>query len=149
MNELTQERLKELLHYDPLTGIFTRRIDKYHPSLVGRKSGTVKASGYRIIKIDSKLYSAHRLSFLWMEGSFPDYEVDHINRRRDDNRWGNLRPCTRTENNNNSSQNLKDKGVRLRGNRWIVFAEKGKHLGSFLTNISACYRRHSYDMLYR
>jgi len=129
--------------------VFTRLVDKYHPNLVGKESGSAKSSGYRIIKVDGKLHSSHRLAFLYMEGKFPDNEVDHINRERDCNTWKNLRQCTRTENNNNSSQNLKDKGVRRRGNRWVSFGDKGKHLGSFVTNIAAVYQRHSYDLLYR
>ena len=93
MKTLTQERLKELLHYDPETGVFTRKKNR---------GGRVKAGdvvkcrdyGYIVVTIDYKLYRIHRLTFLYMEGYIPEYQVDHINRIRDDNRWENLRHVT-------------------------------------------------------
>ena len=98
---LTQNRLKELLHYDPETGIFTWRVSRR-----GAKSGSVAGvhdNGYIRIKIDYELYLAHRLTFLYMEGYFPEYHVDHKNRIRDDNRWSNLRHVSRQCNQRNAS----------------------------------------------
>ena len=84
-NQLTQERLKELLHYDPETGYFTWKISPNNAVKVGSVAGTSMNNYIRII-IDHKAYLAHRLAFLYMEGYFPEHEVDHINRIRDDNR---------------------------------------------------------------
>jgi len=86
---ITQKRLKELLHYDPDTGIFTWEVNKKRARR-GDKAGTDRA-GYIQIKIDQIAYKAHRLAWLYMEGYFPENEIDHINRVTDDNRWGNLR----------------------------------------------------------
>ncbi|PWC54682.1 hypothetical protein TSA6c_00105 [Azospirillum sp. TSA6c] len=97
-SELTQARLRDLLTYDPQTGIFTWRVDR-GTAKAGQAVSCVSGAGYVQIRIDGKRHSAHRLAFLWMTGNWPDKQVDHINRDRVDNRWGNLRLA-------NSSQNL-------------------------------------------
>lgn len=96
-SELTQARLKELLHYDPATGVFTWLVSRGR-SLAGSRAGSFDAEGYRRIGIDGRDYAAHRLAFLYMVGEFPPADVDHANRTPGDNRWGNLRPATRREN---------------------------------------------------
>lgn len=92
--ELTQARLMEKLHYDPETGIFTRR-----PPDHNRKTGKFDRDGYVTIVVDYVRHQAHRLAWLYMTGSHSDAEcIDHINGIRDDNRWVNLREATRLEN---------------------------------------------------
>jgi len=89
---ITPKRLRELLDYDPQTGIFTWRINRKGPGArKGRIAGTVSpTNGYRYMKLDQVNYPAGALAFLWMTGKRPP-EVDHINLVRDDNRWSNLR----------------------------------------------------------
>ena len=106
---LTQEKLKELLHYDPKTGLFHWKITK-KGIRANKLAGHKNYNGYIEICINYKKYLTHRLAFLYMEGYFPEYEVDHINRIRDDNRWKNLRHVSarcnmrnRTLQKNNSS----------------------------------------------
>lgn len=87
---ITVERLKELLNYDPETGVFTWKINKGR-SLKGSEAGSVKHHGYRRIVLDGKRLYAHRLAWLITYGVWPSHSVDHINRQRDDNRIANLR----------------------------------------------------------
>ena len=87
--ELTQKRLKELLDYDPKTGIFTWKYANNNRK-AGSKAGYKAKDGYIAISIDSKRYLAHRLVWLFVYGHFPKYDIDHINRIRDDNRIENL-----------------------------------------------------------
>lgn len=100
--KLTQGRLKEVLHYDPDTGIFTW-LDGYQPprSATGSKAGGLNRAGYTRIGVDGTRYLAHRLAVLYMTGRLPTLEVDHINGVRDDNRWSNLRECTHAQNHQN------------------------------------------------
>ena len=103
--KLTQKRLKELLHYDPETGIFTR-IKKVRGGLGENpnEAGSIKTKhDYRIIGIDNKSYKASRLAFLYMEGYFPENIVDHKNRIKSDDRYKNLRQVTQQCNVKNCS----------------------------------------------
>lgn len=93
---MTQERLKEVLSYNPENGVFKWR--KSRPGCVaGREAGTI-AYGYRQIEVDYKLFRASRLVWLYQTGGWPENLVDHINGIRDDDRWCNLRAATYQEN---------------------------------------------------
>lgn len=91
-----QERIKELYHYDPLTGVFTRKVDR-HSWKAGDIAGTLSC-GYISISIDYKVYRAHRLAWVYMTGREPQHHIDHINGNKTDNRWSNLREATQAEN---------------------------------------------------
>ncbi len=95
---LTAERLRALLHYDPDSGEFTRRINMAHEvagAIAGRIAG---ARGYRSICIDYRTYSVHRLAWLYVHGQWPVGQIDHINRDKLDNRICNLRCVSATLN---------------------------------------------------
>lgn len=89
---LTASRLKEVLHYDPKSGIFTR-IPRTAQKKPNRVAGhiTVSQSGkaYIRITVDGVRHYAHRLAFLYMQGFVPE-QVDHDNGDGCDNRWRNL-----------------------------------------------------------
>jgi len=97
---ITQEKLKELLNYDPNIGIFTwKKTNKIAGSL---------DQGYVRIRINKKLYRAHALAVLFSYGHFPKTQVDHINGIRNDNRINNLRECSNNENCQNKTKPYKN-----------------------------------------
>lgn len=100
--ELSQSRLKELLHYNPKTGVFTRRIATSRRVKSGDIAGSKNGDGYILIMVDSKRHLAHRLAWLYMHGVWPTDQIDHINGDRADNRRCNLREATRAENAQNT-----------------------------------------------
>jgi HNH endonuclease len=91
---ITRTRLKEFLHYDPETGVFTWLVKPCRNILAGSIAGNVMNEGYVMVKIDRKNYKAHRLAWLYVHGTFPPDQLDHINRGRADNRLCNLRLST-------------------------------------------------------
>jgi hypothetical protein len=101
-----------LVSYDAETGVFTWRITRRNC-----KTGAVAGSllkGYLRISIDSKIYAAHRLAWLYTYGCWPSGEIDHINRVRNDNRLCNLREATRELNTQNANVRV-DSPYGIRG----------------------------------
>jgi Demerecviridae HNH endonuclease len=93
---LTQERLKELLHYDPGTGRFRWRVQQGNRGPKG-EAGTTNPSGYCKIRVDGVTHSAHRLAWLYVYGKQPTSDIDHKKGNPTDNRIANLQDRTRTE----------------------------------------------------
>lgn len=138
--KITQKRLKELLHYDPDTGLFQWKVRLSNSTKIGDIAGAKDGHGYIGISIGRRSYNASRLAFLYMKGYFPEYDVDHRNRIRDDNKWENLRHATRSCNTRNCSISKRNKsgvtGVHWHNQtkRWassIRIMYKNKHLGEF------------------
>jgi HNH endonuclease len=95
--ELTAKRLREILHYDPETGIFLWRVAMYQKVQPGDLAGTF-SHGYWQIGIDYKQYRAHRLAWLYMTGRWPRKNIDHKDKDRAHNAWANLREATHSQN---------------------------------------------------
>ena len=96
---LTQEALISILFYDQNTGLFTwlKNTGRAHK---GDVAGKPHPCGYVLIGIKGRHYLAHRLAWFYVYGEWP-VEIDHINLIKNDNRIGNLRTATRTQNNMN------------------------------------------------
>lgn len=121
---ITQERLKHLISFDPESGIF-RWIRPTHPRIKKNSIAGCKhnKTGYILIYIDGKQYYAHRLVFLYLKGSVPKDQVDHINGIYSDNRYENLRPATNQENGMNRKIGSNNKNGIL-GVYWIKSRQK-------------------------
>ena len=138
---MNQKELKNILEYIPETGEFFWKVDKGRKR-AGESAGcTDKRFGYVLIKLNQKLYLAHRLVFLYMEGSIPKL-VDHIDCNPSNNKWNNLRKATACENQYNKclARNNKStvKGVSWHkaSKKWrayITVDKKRNELGYFIS----------------
>lgn len=97
------ERVRSLLDYDESSGILRWRTRRSNMA-AGSVAGTLDGRGYRIIRIDGAYQKAHRVVWLYVHGSWPELEIDHINGDRDDNRIANLRQATVSENQQNRAK---------------------------------------------
>lgn len=143
---LTQKRLREVLDYNKETGKFFWKVNIAKNVRMGREAGTIK-DGYIYIRIDKRVYAAHRLAWLYHYGKWPEKEIDHINRNPQDNRLSNLRDVSKSENQRNSRASKKeDYGVypyRQKSPTWAkyeVLFNRGKtsyHGGMFASKDEA------------
>jgi hypothetical protein len=140
-NILTQARLRELLHYDPETGIFRWRVYRGHLARANDMAGTFDSHGHRQICVERKLYGAHRLAWFYVYGCWPSKDIDHMNRVKDDNRISNLRDVPTALNCQNAvaaRSNSKSKLLGVHHTKYSFIAQiaaggKKTHIGSFKT----------------
>lgn len=152
---ITQDRLKQLFQYDPEQGVLIWRERprddfKTTPAYYvfksrweGKVAGHIEAQGYRKIGVDGQIQVAHRLIWCFVFGewvSYPQFEIDHVNGDRADNRIQNLRKCTKSMNQRNGSMRVNNKsgviGVNWKSKQkvWVARIWDGPHhkfLGNF------------------
>lgn len=141
-NSITAEQLREVLVYEPATGVFTRRIDSAKGKAKAEDlAGSLTENGYWIIWVLGTRYLAHRLAWLYMTGEWPKEQIDHINNKRSDNRIQNLREATNQQNQFNRGPKAQGSisgfcGVSRNKKRWkaeIIKDGVKKHIGTFDT----------------
>lgn len=138
---LTQEELKELLRYDFQTGDFTWIVTRKGHIKEGTVAGCLDGKGYLRIGINYKMYAAHRLAFLYMEGYWPENGIDHLDRNTQNNSWCNLRETSQSCNVKNSKVSSRNSsgviGVSFHKGRqkWEAYIslsnKRRQHLGWF------------------
>lgn len=152
MTTLTQSIVKELLDYNPLTGALTwrKRARKWFPTdrhwqmwntrFAGRLVGS-NVNGYLQTRIFGRTCLVHRLIWFWMKGVWPT-EIDHLDRKRWNNSWANLREATTQENAQNHSLRRDNTTGRVgvywfgKLGKWqaqIYVDDRSHHLGLFET----------------
>jgi len=139
---LTQKRLKELLHYNPKTGVFIWKKSRGKIQ-AGTIANSVRPDGYIHIKLDYILYLAHRLAWFYVHGKWPNKNLDHRNRVKHHNWIKNLRNGAQQHNMQNiiKAQSNNVIGVRnvyfdKRRGTYVVSIrvhKKTKYIGAFAT----------------
>ena len=140
-SDLTAERLRELLDYNPITGLFTWRRTHHPKCQKGAVAGTKGTAQYTVICIDRVLHYAHRLAFLHVTGEWPVELVDHRDGDKHNNAWANLRNGPQALNMQNRKRATKASktgvlGVMKRRNRFVaqVSSQTGNaFVGSYKT----------------
>jgi hypothetical protein len=157
MDELSQARLRDLLHYDPDTGFFTWCVSVKGSKGKHKQAGTLHRAGYRYIFAFGHKLAEHRLAWLYLYGVLPPHEIDHINGKRDDNRASNIRLSTRGENAQNRHKHRIGVSGKLgvvwhkAANKWaanIKINKKVKHLGVFSDVNDAARARQQAEAIY-
>lgn len=139
-SNLTVERVRQLLDYDPKTGRLVNRVSR-GAAKAGKPAGGYALNGYRAVAVDGKRYFEHRLAWLYVHGVWPTGDIDHINGDRSDNRLSNIRDVPKKVNCQNlggpkSHNQIGFLGVRRMRNKFqarIVLDGKTSYLGTFAT----------------
>lgn len=115
--DLNADRVRELLDYDPESGIFRWKVRRSNVP-AGAAAGNPKQDGSIRIGIDGQIYLAHRLAWLLVNGSWPTHSIDHINGNAADNRIANLRDVPHLLNMQNRRKPRKGNNSGLIGAAW-------------------------------
>lgn len=148
MSDLTQQKLKGLLSYNPASGEFTWLKSISKRIRVGDLAGysNSNSDSYVFIRIAGTLYRAHRLAWLYEYGKWPDEDIDHIDRNKRNNAIANLREVTDSQNlfnasiRSDNSSGVKGVSFSRRDCAWRAYINvNGKHrsLGNFKTKAEA------------
>ena len=115
----TPEQLREILRYEPETGklywkarpvgMFSdgntsaeANCKSWNTKWSGKEAFTaINDSGYRCGRVFDRMYRAHRVIWAVHYGEWPEGQIDHIDNDRLNNRIGNLREATNSENTRN------------------------------------------------
>lgn len=140
--ELTHARALLLVQYDPDTGVMVHRRDSRNAH-AGAVVGHVNSEGYLRTQLDGCDLALHRLAVFYMTGHWPSAEVDHLDGNRQNNRWKNLRECSRKVNLQNRRKPNKNNVSGLLGAHFhplsgkyqarVSVDGKAHHLGLFKT----------------
>ena len=138
---LTSEKLIELVDYDPITGLFYRRVRISKTGSAGDIIGSTNSNGRVEVSVAGRIYLAHRIAWLYMKGKWPDNVIDHIDGNPLNNAFSNLRDVTHEGN----AQNLRRPGsanksgylgVRKKRSRWVASIQVSgvaMHIGTYDT----------------
>ena len=139
---LTAETARELLDYDPETGLFTwkERPLKYfrtegyqrrwNDRYVGQPAFTTKTTGgYLQGYIFDKKWFAHRVAWLITHGDWPTHEIDHRDRDPSNNKLKNLRDVF-------ASVNVINRGMNKNNTTGVVgvYRKRKKYMASIYRN---------------
>lgn len=149
----TPERLRELISYDPKTGVLTWRertkedisdlaaLNGWNARFAGKTAFQhLTPHGYMSGCVLAKTLQAHRVAWAIFYGSWPTHNIDHINGIKTDNCIENLRDVTQVENAMNSKVRVNNKygvtGVHWckRANKWRARINKNgktREIGTF------------------
>lgn len=133
---ISQDRLKQLLEYDPDSGLFTWKVTNSNRAVAGTECRSINGHGYIQIGVDGRRYEGQRLAWLYMTGEWPDHLVDHADGCKTNNRWLNLRAADVALNAANIRPRRAIKGIRPRNGRYqaqIGIGGKTVYLGTFDT----------------
>ncbi len=134
--------LRHYFSYSKKTGKLFWRSSDHTNAKIGRELGTPHyITGYLFMCFKKDIYQVHRIIYCWVTGEDPaEFEVEHKNRNRVDNRFSNLRLATHSQNNCNTPLRKDNtsghKGVSWskscrRWHAYITINQRRKTLGFF------------------
>lgn len=135
------KKFKEYLEYMPDIGEFKWiKCSRRNNSLVNKIAGNIDLQGYKRIGLFRKTYKVHRLVWLFENGEWPKYQIDHIDGNKLNNVITNLRDVKHRENvsNHQCHRNGKLVGVTFckKSGKYrarITINKKEMYIGRFKT----------------
>lgn len=137
---ISHKKLKTLLDYDAVSGLFTWKSTRCGRALAGNVAGTDSGQGYTRIGVGGRFYKAHHLAWFYIHAVWPT-QIDHIDLDKSNNAISNLREANNSQNKMNSpvysSSTTGFKGVtKMPSGSWLVRVGHNKKritVGTFKT----------------
>jgi hypothetical protein len=124
--EISQVQLREVLDYNPDTGIFRWKIKSSKSLSIGETAGCTRADGYVTIQYNAIPYLAHRLAWVYTHGELPSTSIiDHVDGNPSNNKLNNIRVCAPTQNQQNRRVNSNSISG-FKGVSWVEERQKWK-----------------------
>ncbi len=132
---LTYEEVREWFDYNEKTGVLFWR----KGNLAGKIANLKNGDGYQTVTLKRRTMPAHRVIWLWYYGYLPENFIDHINKKKNDNRIKNLREISHVCNLRNAKvcsinkSGIKGVGWHEGSNAWrarIKVHKKVRELGT-------------------
>ncbi len=113
---ITAEELRQLMHYEPETGVFTWTKTVARNVKAGSKIDPLRNHGHYVqTMIRKKPYYLHRLAWLYTHGVWPQGMIDHIDGNKCNNALANLRDVSRSVNGQNQKEAMSRNKIGLLG----------------------------------
>ena len=134
-----KDDIAKYVSYDQKTGYIVWTAKTGRKTVVGKHVGSEHSGGYLEMSINGFRLFAHQVAWLLMTGEWPEWQIDHINGDRKDNRWENLRRAEQRLNSANMKRRPNNKSgrkgvVQTKSGNWQAFIHidgKTKSLGTY------------------
>jgi hypothetical protein len=137
---ISYKEAAEILSYDQNSGVLRWKVKTCKKVIINSIAGTARDGEYVVVRVNKRLYYAHRLAWLLSFGSWPNSQIDHKDHNRSNNRLSNLRLASASENQANRPRPTNNttgvKGViwDARKNKFVAQLREGSkhiHVGYF------------------
>lgn len=121
---VTADYARQILDYDPETGVFRWRSRPGRRCIIGAVATAIQ-KGRNTVKLGGTRFQASNVAWLCVHGEWPDFEVDHHDQNKFNDAIGNLRPSNTSKNMMNRGKTAANKsgfkGVSPHGDGFVVW----------------------------
>ena len=124
----TAEEVRQALHYDPDTGVFTwlprnvntrtgRTWDTRYAGKIAGSTDKTKSENFRYLKIGlcRRVHRAHEIAWNYMTGEWPEFGIQHADGNIINNAWSNLQSTEDLDTVRRCKRLCLDCGISIRG----------------------------------
>lgn len=121
---ISHQELLRLVSYDPDTGIIARKVRTSNRVQIDDVVGSLSGNGYLMGRIGGHYAYMHQWAWFYVYGVWPEHDIDHRDLDKTNNKIGNLRKATESQNSGNIRPHKDNrsgfKGVYAKRSKWCA-----------------------------